>query len=63
MRSEEDFSVLVEWLKERGHTDEEIEKVLAKVREYDDKTQHDSIMDSIGAGRLTLDEIVKEALG
>lgn len=63
MESEEDFSVLVQWLKDRGHTDEEIKKVLEKVRQYEDKTQHDSIMDSIGAGRLSLDAIVKEALG
>ena len=63
MEPTEEFKILIDWLKERGHTPEEIEKVLALVRDYEEKTQYDSVMDSIGAGRLTLDALVKEALG
>ena len=62
MEPTEDYADLIEWLKERKHTPEEIEKVLALVRDYDQKTQSDSVMDSIGAGRLSLDGLVKEAL-
>lgn len=58
-----DYQVLVEWLTDRGHTEDEIGTILARVRDYDEKTQHDSIMDSIGSGRMSLDSIVKEALG
>ena len=61
--SEEDYQVLVEWLTEKGHSEEEIQTILARVREYDEKTQHDSVMDSIGAGRMSLDALVKDALG
>ena len=62
MDANEDFALLVEWLQERGHTPDEIKKILAHVRRYEQKMQHDSVMDSIGAGRLSLDKIVAEAL-
>lgn len=61
--AEEDYKVLVEWLTERGHSEDEIQTILARVRDYDEKTQHDSVMDSIGSGRMSLDALVKDALG
>ena len=61
--AEEDYQVLVEWLTERGHSEDEIQTILARVRDYDEKTQHDSVMDSIGSGRMSLDALVKDALG
>ena len=61
--AEEDYKVLVEWLTERGHSEDEIQKILARVRDYDEKTQHDSVMDSIGSGRMSLDALVNDALG
>ena len=61
--AEEDYKVLVEWLTERGHSEDEIQQILARVRDYDEKTQHDSVMDSIGSGRMSLDALVKDALG
>jgi ribose 1,5-bisphosphokinase PhnN len=61
--AEEDYQVLVEWLTERGHSEDEIQTILARVRDYDEKTQHDSVMDSIGSGRISLDALVKDALG
>ena len=61
--AKEDYQVLVEWLTERGHGEDEIKTILARVREYDEKTQHDSVMDSIGSGRMSLDALVKDALG
>ena len=33
-----------------------------RVRQYEQETQLDSIMDSIGAGRLDMDALIKEAL-
>ncbi len=62
MEPSEDYSLLIEWLKQRGQTEEEIERILAKVRQYDEQTMHDSVMDSIGSGRMTLEALVQQAL-
>ncbi len=62
MDAEVDYSLLIEWLEERGMSEEEIQRVLTKVREYDEKTMHDSVMESIGSGRMTLDGLIKDAL-
>ena len=59
---EEDFTELIELLKKRVHSPEEIEKIVQRVRRYDEETQFDSVMDSIGAGRLNLDALIKQAL-
>lgn len=53
---------LVSWLEDQGHTPQEIEKVLAKVAEYDKKTVHESVFDSIDSGAVDLAAIVREAL-
>jgi len=53
---------LVEWLREQGHSSEEIEKILAKVAEYDAQTLHESVFDSISRGDFDLSSIIKEAL-
>ena len=54
---------LVEWLREQGHTPPEIEKILAKVAEYDARTLHESIFDSINRGDFNVETIIREALG
>lgn len=54
---------LITWLEEQGHTPAEIDKILAKVAEYDEQTTHESIFDSIDSGGIDLAAIVREALG
>lgn len=54
---------LVAWLSERGHSPDEITKILAKVAEYDARTISESIFDSIDAGDFDLAPLIKEALG
>jgi hypothetical protein len=54
---------LVEWLREQSHSPEQIEKILAKVAEYDAQTLHESVFDSISRGQFDLSSIIKEALG
>jgi hypothetical protein len=54
---------LVAWLTERGHSPEEIGKILAKVDEYDAGTISESIFDSIDRGDFDISAIIKEALG
>lgn len=53
---------LVEWLRAQGHKPDEIEKILAKVAEYDAQTLHESVFDSISRGNFDLSTIIKEAL-
>ncbi len=62
MDSNEDYGPLVKWLEERGHSEEEIRRIMVRVRQYDEQTMHDSVMDSIGSGHLTLETLIKEAL-
>jgi hypothetical protein len=54
---------LVAWLTERGHSPEEIMKILAKVKEYDAETVSESIFDSIDRGDFDIAAVIKEALG
>ena len=63
MEPADDYAVLKGWLTERGHTAEEIEKIMIRVGQYERETQADSLMDSIGAGRVNLERLIDEALG
>ena len=63
MADPKEFAELTEYLRGLGQTEAEIEKILARVRQYEVETQHDSIMDSIGSGSIDLAAIIKEALG
>ena len=60
---DERFSDLAEWLQGRGHSSLEIEKILKRVQDYDQKTRLDSVMDSIDSGDFNIAGIIKEALG
>jgi hypothetical protein len=50
-------------LRENGHSDEELAKIMQRVRRYESEMQLDSVMASIGDGSLDLAAIVREALG
>ncbi|QDU89836.1 hypothetical protein Pla175_32320 [Pirellulimonas nuda] len=54
---------LVAWLEDQGHDADAIEKILDKVAEYDDRMVHESVFDSIDAGKFNLQSIIDEALG
>ncbi len=56
-------NALIDWLKQKGHSAEEIDKILAKVIQYDRETNVDSVMDSIAGGSFDLQAIIDEALG
>ena len=53
---------LVEWLRDQGHSPSKIEKILAKVEEYDAQTLHESVFDSIDRGDFDISSIIEEAL-
>lgn len=63
MSHETRHAQLVAWLENQGHSQDEIEKILAKVAEYDAKTVHESIFDSIDEGAFDIQKIIDEALG
>jgi hypothetical protein len=54
---------LVAWLTERGHSPEEITKILAKVAQYDAQTVNESVFDSIESGAFDIAKVIEEALG
>ena len=51
-----------QWLAERGHTSEEIEKIMTRLDEYDARMVRQAIFDSIGSGGLDIEAVIKEAL-
>jgi hypothetical protein len=62
MANVDEYKELTEYLRSEGHTEAEIEKILARVRKYEFETLHDSVMDSIGGGTFDLAALIKEAL-
>ncbi|MCP4190122.1 MAG: hypothetical protein GY768_05785 [Planctomycetaceae bacterium] len=58
----ERFSELAEWLQGQGHSLTEIDKILKKVEEYDQRVNLDSVMDSIDSGDFNISKIIMEAL-
>lgn len=51
---------LIDWLKERGHSDEEVAHILGRLNAYDELTTADALMDAIARGEVDLDAIVQE---
>lgn len=51
---------LVDWLRERGHSDSEIAIILERLKQYDKLTTTDALMDAIASGEVDLDAIVQE---
>ena len=56
------YDELATYLKSRGHSEEEITKIVARVQQHDVATMHDSVMESIADGSFDLAEVIKEAL-
>jgi hypothetical protein len=55
-------AMIAEWLKGRGYSEEEVQKILAKLADHDHATLSDAVFDSIGGGGKTLDQIIDEVL-
>ncbi|MEO0532194.1 MAG: hypothetical protein AAF266_16735 [Planctomycetota bacterium] len=60
--SDHQHAQLIAWLEDRGHTSDEIDRILAKVKEYDERTVHESVFDSIESGAFDLAKVIDEAL-
>jgi hypothetical protein len=53
---------LIDWLRDKGYTPEEVQKILARLAAYDHKILSDAVFDSIGADGKTLEEIIREVM-
>ena len=62
MAENQEYEELIAYLRNEGHSEVDIDKIMVRVRQYEFETQHDSVMDSIGAGTFDLAAIIKEAL-
>ena len=64
MTNEETTSASIEtWLKDKGYTPEQTQKILAKLAQHDHETLSDAIYDSLGASDKTLDQMRRHDLG
>ena len=53
---------LVEYLKQRGHSQGDVDKILKRLADHDEETFRHSVFDSIESGSFNLEAIIKEAL-
>jgi hypothetical protein len=54
---------VIAYLQERGHSRDEIEKVLDCVATYDETTLRDALFDELGHGSAFLDLMIARAVG
>jgi hypothetical protein len=60
--STDDHSEIREFLVERGHSPEEVERIMGWLRRYDARMTRQSFFDAIEIGELDMDAVVKDAL-
>lgn len=53
-------ALLIDYLREEGCSQREIEDVLKKLRSHDRRTMRESVFDSIASGNFNLQSIIKE---
>jgi hypothetical protein len=54
--------LIVQWLKDKGYSEEEVQKILAKLAEREHQTMSDAVFDSIGNSDQTLEQIIGDVL-
>jgi hypothetical protein len=53
---------VADWLRGQGYAEEEIQKILTKLADYDHETLSDAVFDSIGSNAPTIDQIIRDVL-
>jgi hypothetical protein len=53
---------IADWLRNQGYAEEEIQKILTRLADYDHQTLTDAVYDSIGGGGQTLDQLIQDVL-
>ena len=51
-----------QWLKEKGYSERDTAKILAKLAEHDHQTMSDAIFDSIGGDGKSLEQMIGDLL-
>ena len=62
MTDNQDDPELKRLLLEQGYNEDEVRRIVARLRLYEKEAQIDSIMDSIGQPGFDLDALIREAL-
>jgi hypothetical protein len=55
-------AMISQWLNDKGYSEAEVQKVLAKLEQHDHETLSDAVFDSIGGSGESLDDLIREAL-
>ena len=50
------------WLADRGHTAEEVDKIMRRLEQFDETIVRDSIFDSMETGGFDMEAIIQQAL-
>lgn len=50
------------WLADRGHSSDEIKKIIERLDRFDAKVTRESVFDAMETGELDMDALIKEAL-
>jgi hypothetical protein len=53
---------LTQWLAERGYSDKQIAKILARLDDFDARINRESVFDAIDTGEFDFDAFIKDAL-
>jgi hypothetical protein len=51
-----------QWLADRGYPPAAIEKILARLDQYDERINRESVFDAMERGEFDMDALIKEAL-
>lgn len=52
-----------QWLAEHGYPPEVVQRILARLDQFDAKVNRESVFDAMETGELDMDALIKEALG
>jgi hypothetical protein len=62
MTEDKQHAEINEWLNERGHTPDEIVKILQKLAEFDRDIVRTAIFEDIDLGEFDIESIIKDAI-
>jgi len=60
--STSDSSTIAQWLRDKGYSEGDVKKILAKLAEHDHQTLSDAVFDSIGGDGRSLEDLIREVL-
>ena len=62
MTQDSNSAMIAQWLKDKGYSEEESQKILTKLAEHDHETLSDAVFDSIGGDGKSLDQMIGDLL-